>query len=62
MTIDDFWKKYNHCPLCRAYASQGAYCDGCKWESPLYEHRPDNLDKFDPKPETIEAMNREITE
>ena len=60
MTIDDFWKKYNHCPLCENYVYQGALCDGCKWMFPVRsEERP--FDKFVPTGEAKRMMNREVT-
>lgn len=62
MTIDPFWRKYNHCPLCRSYAIQGQMCDGCKWYSPTYEHRLGYLDKYDPTEDAVRVMDREVTE
>lgn len=58
MTIDDFWNKYNHCPLCESYTKQGEFCDGCKWRSPL-RHDGDT-DKFYPTDECSRLMNREV--
>ena len=62
MTIDDFWKKYNHCPLCSSYKIQGALCDGCKWCLPIFEHRIGYIDKFSPTSDCIRMMNRMIAE
>lgn len=61
MTIDDFWKKYNHCPLCRLYTIQGQACDGCKWEFPI-QSKYRRFDKFDPTEDAIRMMNKEVTE
>lgn len=63
MTIDDFWRKYNHCPHCRSYAVQGHACDGCKWyfESHVSEDSF-SIDKFDPTDECIRKMNMEVDE
>lgn len=60
MTIDDFWKKYNHCPLCRYYAIQGNCCENCKWWLPISDKT--DLDLFEPTEDTIRSMNREIDE
>ena len=60
MTIDDFWKKYNHCPLCIQYSIQNGACDGCRWELPIYVHMEDKFDKFFPTDECISLMNKEI--
>ena len=62
MTIDDFWKKYNHCPLCEHYARQGVVCHGCRWE---YEHWKDanvTADNFTPTISATVMMNREVDE
>lgn len=61
MTIDDFWKKYNHCPLCRKYLVQGRACDGCKWMYPCKIEGHD-FDLFEPTEDAVRAMNREVTE
>lgn len=58
MTIEDFWKKYNHCPSCRGYVMQGNRCYGCKWWTP-YPKETD-IDLFEPTEECIRAMNREV--
>lgn len=61
MSIDDFWKKYNHCPLCRSYAVQGRLCDGCKWYVPVrIEGRI--FDKFEPTEEGKRLLNSEVEE
>lgn len=61
MTIDDFWKKYNHCPLCRKYLIQGGACDGCKWMYPCRIEGRD-IDGFDPTEDAIRTINAEVTE
>lgn len=62
MTIDEFWRKYNHCPLCRLYTVQAGACDYCKWYTPNREHDPQYLDYYDPTDSAIRAMNKEVTE
>lgn len=56
MTIDDFWKKYNHCPLCVNYAHQELRCFSCKWSYPGAE----GFDRFKPTDKAIQAMNKEV--
>lgn len=58
MTIDDFWKKYNHCPKCIWYVDQGIKCRNCKWR--LWKKEDTGLDLFEPTDEAIQAMNREV--
>lgn len=60
MTIDDFWKKYDHCPKCKGYAIQGNRCYGCMWRTP-YPKETD-FDLFEPTEDCIRAINREVTE
>ena len=60
MTIDDFWKKYNHCPKCEGYKLQGGRCVGCKFRTPYPKEW--DADLFEPTQECIRAMNREIDE
>ena len=63
MTIEQFWQKYNHCPLCRSYVIQGALCDGCKWMWGNGRYTTDtDMDLFKPTDEARERMNREINE
>lgn len=49
MPESDFWKKYNHCPMCRWYAAQGAGCDSCKWYLPI--RTDEKIDRFQPTEE-----------
>lgn len=62
MTIDDFWEKYNHCPLCIGYNIQGSYCDDCRWQYPSYAKCNGKFDKFQPTEDCMLKMNREVTE
>ena len=56
MTIDEFWEKYNRCPLCKYYVDQGAFCDYCCWRFP----KADGIDKFFPSGAAIRLMNKEV--
>lgn len=58
MTIDMFLKKYNKCPFCESYAMQGELCRGCE----NYIIKGEGIDKFRPKQEWINRMNKEVTE
>ena len=63
MTVDDFWKKYNHCPFCRYYAQQGNNCYGCMWRFANGEYAKDtDYDGFEPTEKALRVMNAEITE
>ena len=63
MTIEQFWQKYNHCPMCRSYVIQGTLCDGCKWMWGNGRYTTDtDMDLFKPTDEARERMNREINE
>jgi len=62
MTINEFWEKYNHCPLCQAYPVQGDACDNCRYALPIFGSRPGKDDKFVPTKEAAKAMNEEVTE
>ena len=56
MTVDEYWKKYNHCPKCRFYTIQGSCCDNCRWAYP-YGVKDCTMDKFEPTDECIREMN-----
>ena len=59
MSIDEYWKKYNHCPKCRFYLMQSA-CGDCKHKYPVkvFEYPVDN---FEPTEECIRSMNAEVS-
>lgn len=59
MTIDQFWEKYNRCPLCYLYTSQNESCQKCKW---IHRYREDGDDNFFPSEIGREIMNRNIQE
>ena len=62
MNIDDFWKKYNHCPLCEHYVRQGAVCRGCRWEYEHWKGANVTVDNFTPTISATVMMNREVDE
>lgn len=57
MTIDEFWKKHNRCPLCVNYTYQGFRCFSCKLSYPGAEGH----DRFEPTDKAIKTMNKEVT-
>lgn len=58
MTIDEFLKKYNRCPHCEHYTTQGHVCSECKWEFPTtYDRHSDN---FSPTDVWMRNLNREV--
>lgn len=54
--LDRFWKKYNHCPLCKKYIMQ-SLCGNCVWKYPvkIYDFEMDN---FEPTEECVSIMNK----
>lgn len=62
MTIEDFWKKYNHCPLCENYIIQGLLCDGCRWYFERWKSAEMTMDNFFPSVSAMAMMNREVDE
>lgn len=59
MTIDQFWKKFNRCPLCENYKYQGEVCRSCRW---THHYKKDGVDNFFPSEIGREIMNRNIQE
>lgn len=62
MTLDEFLKKYNHCPFCRSYTIQGPLCDHCIYFFGSGYKKDGSIDKFDPTEDWIRLLNKEVTQ
>ena len=62
MTIDDFWKKYNRCPMCEHYAKGQRVCVDCWFRDPYAEKNKNGSEHFRPNERCVIVLNREVTE
>ena len=62
MTIDDFWKKYNRCPMCEHYTKGQRDCIDCRFRNPYAEKSMNGSEHFRPNERCVIALNREVTE
>lgn len=60
MTIDDFWKKYNRCPMCEHYDDGQRECIDCRFRHPYTDRN--GSEHFRPNERCVIALNREVTE